>query len=142
MILFIQMTWENGGNICGYYCSVFCRKMGRKEKLHRGSYETSPCSIHGISNKSKIIHRMADFPRWSDLKHFNNVTTTHFTDGQAFYDILKVSFFFFASRQVVKFTFLVHSALYCGFPSEKLGLSTLHPCLPPVSNPCWPSVHD
>ena len=85
---------------------------------------------------------MADFPWWSDLKHFNNVTTTHFTDGQAFYDILKVCTCFFASWQVVKFTFLVHSALYCGFSSEKLGLSTLHPRLPPVLNPCWPLVHD
>jgi len=46
--------------------------------------------------RAKIIHRMADFPRWSDLKHFNNVTTTHFTDGQAFYDILKVCACFFA----------------------------------------------
>ena len=33
---------------------------------------------------------MAMFPRWSNLKHFNAVTTTHFADGQAFYDILKV----------------------------------------------------
>ena len=38
---------------------------------------------------------MADFSRWSDLKHFNNVTTTHFTDGQAFYDILKVLYALF-----------------------------------------------
>ena len=34
--------------------------------------------------------RMGIFPRWNGLKHFYNVTTTHFTDGQAFYDILKV----------------------------------------------------
>ena len=34
--------------------------------------------------------RMAKFPRWSRLKHFNSVTTTRFTDGNAFYDILKV----------------------------------------------------
>ena len=33
---------------------------------------------------------MAKFPRWSHLKHFNSVTTTRFTDGNAFYDILKV----------------------------------------------------
>ena len=34
--------------------------------------------------------RMANFPRWNHLKHFNSVTTTKFTDGNAFYDILKV----------------------------------------------------
>jgi len=33
---------------------------------------------------------MAKFPRWNHLKHFNSVTTTRFTDGNAFYDILKV----------------------------------------------------
>ena len=35
---------------------------------------------------------MALFPRWSNLKHFNNVSTTTFGDGQVFYDILKVRF--------------------------------------------------
>ena len=34
--------------------------------------------------------RMAKFPRWNHLKHFNSITTTRFTDGNAFYDILKV----------------------------------------------------
>ena len=34
---------------------------------------------------------MAKFPRWSGLKHFNAVSTTDFSDGQAFYDILKAS---------------------------------------------------
>ncbi|KAL1740762.1 hypothetical protein HDZ31DRAFT_46862 [Schizophyllum fasciatum] len=32
---------------------------------------------------------MRDFPRWQSLKHFNNVTGTHFADGQSFFDILK-----------------------------------------------------
>ncbi len=36
--------------------------------------------------------RMAAFPRWNGLKHFNAVTTIKFTDGQSFYDILKVFF--------------------------------------------------
>ena len=41
-----------------------------------------------------IYHtRMGVFPRWNGLKHFYNVTTIKFTDGQSFYDILKVSFF-------------------------------------------------
>ena len=43
---------------------------------------------------------MAVFPRWSGLKHFNAVTTTHFTDGQAFYDILKVCANFCTGQQV------------------------------------------
>jgi hypothetical protein len=50
-----------------------------------------------ISDRGEIVHRMMMFPRWSNLKHFNNVTTTHFTDGQAFYDILKVCTDFLAS---------------------------------------------
>lgn len=34
---------------------------------------------------------MAKFPRWSGLKHFKAISTTEFSDGQSFYDILKVS---------------------------------------------------
>jgi len=85
---------------------------------------------------------MAIFSRWSNLKHFNNVTTTHFTDGQAFYDILKVRTDFVAAQQVVKFALLVHSSMYRGFPSKKIGPSTLHPCLSTVSNTRWPPLHD
>ena len=67
-----------------------------------------------------ILCRMAKFSRWSGLKHFNAVTTTHFTDGQAFYDILKVRAnpSHYASHQVFIFMFLVHSALHRGFPSK------------------------
>ncbi|KAJ7646328.1 hypothetical protein DFH06DRAFT_997719, partial [Mycena polygramma] len=32
---------------------------------------------------------MAKVPRWKNLKHFSNVTTEEYTDGQAFLDILK-----------------------------------------------------
>ncbi|KAJ7145980.1 hypothetical protein C8R44DRAFT_826977 [Mycena epipterygia] len=32
---------------------------------------------------------LRDLARWPGLKHFNQVTTVHFTDGQSFYDILK-----------------------------------------------------
>ncbi|KDR66778.1 hypothetical protein GALMADRAFT_147642 [Galerina marginata CBS 339.88] len=45
--------------------------------------------LEKYSVKGKVTQRMAIFPRWNNLKHFNHVTTTHFTDGQAFYDILK-----------------------------------------------------
>ena len=41
---------------------------------------------------------MALFPRWSNLKHFGNVSTTTFGDGQAFYDILKAYFGIYCSR--------------------------------------------
>ncbi|KAJ7899708.1 hypothetical protein B0H13DRAFT_2234203 [Mycena leptocephala] len=34
-------------------------------------------------------HLMRRFPRWPNLKHFNQVTAVNFTDGQSFYDILK-----------------------------------------------------
>ena len=46
------------------------------------------------------------------MKHFNAVSTTEFSDGQAFYDILKVSDRFngdFSPRP----SKLVHSALCC-----------------------------
>ncbi|KAJ7119998.1 hypothetical protein C8R46DRAFT_1149767 [Mycena filopes] len=39
--------------------------------------------------KSSLAEYMRRFPRWANLKHFNHVTTVHFTDGQSFYDILK-----------------------------------------------------
>jgi hypothetical protein len=31
-------------------------------------------------------------PRWTGLKHFSHVTTIEYADGQAFLDILKVSY--------------------------------------------------
>jgi len=34
---------------------------------------------------------MSNFPSWNSLKHFNHVATISFTDGQSFYDILKVN---------------------------------------------------
>ena len=34
---------------------------------------------------------MHKFPAWNNLKHFNHVSTISFTDGQSFYDILKVN---------------------------------------------------
>ncbi|KAJ7084993.1 hypothetical protein C8R44DRAFT_753060 [Mycena epipterygia] len=40
--------------------------------------------------KGTFAKNMQKFSRWSGLKHFNQVTTIHFTDGQTFYDILKI----------------------------------------------------
>jgi len=34
---------------------------------------------------------MRRFPRWPNLKHFNQVTTVNYSDGQSFYDVLKAS---------------------------------------------------
>lgn len=34
---------------------------------------------------------MSAVPRWKGLKHLKNVTTIDFTDGQTYFDILKVS---------------------------------------------------
>ncbi|KAJ7031237.1 hypothetical protein C8F04DRAFT_1211531 [Mycena alexandri] len=41
--------------------------------------------LEGLSGKSTFAEK------WPGLKHFNQVTTTHFANGQAFYDILKCS---------------------------------------------------
>ncbi|KAJ7663215.1 hypothetical protein DFH06DRAFT_1395296 [Mycena polygramma] len=39
--------------------------------------------------KGRLTINMAKVPRWKNLKHFSNVTTEEYTDGQAFLDILK-----------------------------------------------------
>ncbi|KAJ7769544.1 hypothetical protein B0H14DRAFT_3116658 [Mycena olivaceomarginata] len=45
--------------------------------------------LENLKQKGPFAERMRNFPRWPNLKHFNAVTTIHFTDGQSFYDILK-----------------------------------------------------
>ncbi|KAJ7797350.1 hypothetical protein B0H14DRAFT_3093169 [Mycena olivaceomarginata] len=45
--------------------------------------------LEKLKQKGPFAENMRRFPRWPDLKHFNQVTTVHFTDGQSFYDILK-----------------------------------------------------
>ena len=139
MTPFIQMTWESGGNIYGYYYWKFWRKLAQKEGLHSGDY--LPYIQFRWSDTSEMAHRMAAFPRWRNLKHFNSVTTTQFSDGQAFYDILKV----WAAYVSVAFFWLltvVYPAVYCWFSSKKLSPSTLHPSLPVFSNPGWPTMYD
>jgi hypothetical protein len=78
------------------------KKAAPKEILLKGIYLTIKVSAlfaSVVSNSPNKIfqNRMAIFPRWSGLKHFYNVTTTQFTDGQAFYDILKVCTDFWTS---------------------------------------------
>lgn len=51
-------------------------------------------TLLGLNENFKLrtaFLRMSKFPRWSGLKHFHAVSTTEFSDGQSFYDILKVS---------------------------------------------------
>jgi hypothetical protein len=33
---------------------------------------------------------MRNYPRWADLKHFNNVATLRFTDAEQYVHVLKV----------------------------------------------------
>ncbi|KAF7331235.1 hypothetical protein MKEN_00000400 [Mycena kentingensis (nom. inval.)] len=46
-------------------------------------------AIEGLDLSGQLARNMRHFPRWPNLKHFNKVTTVHFTDGQSYYDILK-----------------------------------------------------
>ncbi|KJA12958.1 hypothetical protein HYPSUDRAFT_73169 [Hypholoma sublateritium FD-334 SS-4] len=48
--------------------------------------------LENAGAKGVLTERMSAFPRWNGLKHFHNVTTIKFTDGQSFYDILKASY--------------------------------------------------
>ncbi|KAJ7655541.1 hypothetical protein B0H17DRAFT_956309 [Mycena rosella] len=45
--------------------------------------------LEDVGGKGTFAKNMREFARWPGLKHFNQVTTIHFTDGQTFYDILK-----------------------------------------------------
>ncbi|KAK6974980.1 hypothetical protein R3P38DRAFT_3335293 [Favolaschia claudopus] len=45
--------------------------------------------LEDLKQKGPFAQNMRKFPRWHNLKHFNAVTTAHFTDGQSFYDILR-----------------------------------------------------
>ncbi|KAJ7318563.1 hypothetical protein DFH08DRAFT_714586, partial [Mycena albidolilacea] len=45
--------------------------------------------LEKLKQKGPFAENMRRFSRWANLKHFNQVTITHFTDGQSFYDILK-----------------------------------------------------
>lgn len=49
---------------------------------------------------------MRQVPRWAKLKHFYNVTTVDYTDGQTFLDILKVRFSLYDLDLVLLLKFL------------------------------------
>ncbi|KAJ7746517.1 hypothetical protein B0H14DRAFT_2406480 [Mycena olivaceomarginata] len=40
--------------------------------------------LEGLKQKGPFAENMRRFPRWPNLKHFNQVTTVHFADGQKF----------------------------------------------------------
>ncbi|KAJ7325814.1 hypothetical protein DFH08DRAFT_916907 [Mycena albidolilacea] len=46
-------------------------------------------ALENLKQKGPFTENMRRFPRWPGLKHFSQVTTVNFTDGQSFYDILK-----------------------------------------------------
>jgi hypothetical protein len=54
---------------------------------------------------------MKNFPRWRNLKHFNDVATVDFSDGQAFVDIMKVCSSR-CSRGIIEFV-AIQGIIYC-----------------------------
>lgn len=77
-------------------------------------------------SKSDWCKSMALFPRWSDLKHFCNVSTTTFGDGQAFYDILKANFHVHHWNKRNSFYFRsVFSPVLCNFCRKTQFLSNV-----------------
>jgi hypothetical protein len=55
-------------------------------------------------SRHPISSSMCKFPAWNNLKHFNHVSTISFTDGQSFYDILKVNrMFSFVQSNLILF---------------------------------------
>ncbi len=75
-------------------------------------------TVKCLLSKSRLFElnyqpRMAAFPKWNGLKHFNAVSTIKFTDGQSFYDILKASCFFcYFSNHYKKPNTLLNSAFF------------------------------
>lgn len=87
---------------------------------------------------------MGKFPAWNNLKHFNYVSTVSFTDGQSFYDILKViqMLSFAVLSSLTKLLGLVHTSMYCAAPSSKLISYTLHSSISMLPNINWSKVYD
>ncbi|KAJ7895434.1 hypothetical protein B0H13DRAFT_2523871 [Mycena leptocephala] len=52
--------------------------------------EGSQIVLEEIGRKGAFANNVREFARWLGLKHFSQVTTIHFTDGQSFYDIVKI----------------------------------------------------
>jgi hypothetical protein len=85
---------------------------------------------------------MHNFPFWNGLKHFDHVTTMPFTDGQSFYDILKVSF----STQILEdrpilTPNVVHTSMHCAASASELGTHPLYPSLSMLSHNDWAKMY-
>jgi hypothetical protein len=88
MIPYILTTLESGESTFGSSFWQFWRNHVVRETLRSGKFLGLKFNFHVLKNSDTF--RMAKFPRWSGMKHFNSVSTTEYSDGQAFYDILKV----------------------------------------------------
>ena len=85
---------------------------------------------------------MRKFPSWNSLKHFNHVSTVSFTDGQSFYDILKVGSSLFIQDTLELFCISVHTFMYRAVASSKFTTDTLYSSLSVLSDSDWAAVHD
>ena len=144
MIPCILMTWESGENTYGNFCSRYCKIWEWREHLPNCRPFLLPGSYWSWLMTSFYYARMGAFPRWNGLKHFYNVTTIKFTDGQSFYDILKVSFFITCAAEAKLKCLIaeVYSSMYCWFASQRFRTCPLHSCIPMLSNPYWLALHD
>jgi hypothetical protein len=89
-------------------------------------YELIPCS-------------MREFSRWPGLKHFNQVTTVPFKDGQSFFDILKV--WDLVCFQIIYWILTVHPTVCRGDPSTKQCSNPLSPCISASTDDCRRALH-
>ncbi|KAJ7822282.1 hypothetical protein B0H14DRAFT_3089030 [Mycena olivaceomarginata] len=85
--------------------------------------------LEKLKQKGPFAENMRRFPRWPDLKHFNQVTTVHFTDGQSFYDILKVSQNVF-SRALCQLFPAKNSLVHCIRAYERYRIMVGMNCMP------------
>lgn len=109
--------------------------------VQRASYSKVSSSFEHGPN-SNALRSMGRVPRWRNLKHFPNVTTEEYTDGQAFLDILKVfrhhlfsELFIDTSAQCI-LPCINHTAFTVEFAS-----GALHQSVPAVSLHDWIGMH-
>ena len=88
-------------------------------------------SFH-LNSFAESLYSMCKFPAWNNLKHFNHISTISFTDGQSFYDILKVS----------HMSDSVHTPVHHAAASLKLTTHTLHSSLSMLLHNNWAAMHD
>ncbi|KAJ7875076.1 hypothetical protein B0H13DRAFT_1894337 [Mycena leptocephala] len=79
---------------------------------------------NGLNCDLYSANSMRDVPRWRNLKHFPNVTTDEYTDGQTFLDILKFIAFATISSNVSQLVW--NASPRIKFPS---GCATMKQCM-------------